>query len=144
MNKKWREYEKYISSPGWGRKRKERLFIDKHRCRTCGLSHEEGTSLEVHHVSYENFGDEPMSDLITLCRQCHEAITNVIRHRRYTKNVKSHFAVEAERTRSNENARQYDRNNFDWHGTLTDAQRPISRPPERGGQGNEKDFWEAF
>ena len=28
----------------------------------------------VHHKTYANFGDEPISDLVTLCRDCHTAI----------------------------------------------------------------------
>jgi 5-methylcytosine-specific restriction endonuclease McrA len=74
------DYQKYISSAAWYAKREERRAIDKNRCRTCGIS----DALEVHHVTYDNFGDEPMSDLITLCKQCHEAVTSVIRARRYS------------------------------------------------------------
>lgn len=74
------DYQQYISSAAWYAKREERRAIDKNRCRTCGIS----DALEVHHVTYDNFGDESMSDLITLCKQCHEAITSVIRARRYS------------------------------------------------------------
>lgn len=72
-------YTKYINSEAWREKRKDRLQIDGNKCRTC-LSKER---LEVHHVTYERFGNENLDDLITLCRDCHEAITNSIRNRRY-------------------------------------------------------------
>jgi len=54
----------------WQVKRQQRLAIDGYRCRTCGAT----SSLTVHHVSYERFGDEPMDDLLTLCAACHRAI----------------------------------------------------------------------
>lgn len=55
------------------------LDRDNHKCQTC-LSVED---LEVHHKTYERLGDELPEDLITLCRECHHAITEVIRRRRY-------------------------------------------------------------
>ena len=76
-------YSRYISSHGWASKRAARLEIDCHRCQTCL---HDGTlwRLEVHHKTYDRFGDEDVErDLITLCCQCHEAITSVIRSRRY-------------------------------------------------------------
>lgn len=58
----------------WRDKRRQRLEIDGHKCRTCG---HDGSiyQLEVHHVSYERFGDEDVeNDLITLCSACHWAV----------------------------------------------------------------------
>lgn len=72
------KYEAHISSPEWAERRKQRLEHDG-RCRTCGHTED----LQVHHVSYENFGNEPLDDLITLCGDCHDAITNVLRGRRH-------------------------------------------------------------
>jgi hypothetical protein len=76
-------YNRYIASHRWACKRAARLEIDGHRCQTCL---HDGTlwRLEVHHKTYERFEDEDVErDLITLCCQCHEAITSVIRSRRY-------------------------------------------------------------
>ena len=76
-------YERYIASRAWACKRAARLEIDGHRCQTCL---HDGTlwRLEVHHKTYERFGDEDVErDLLTLCCQCHEAVTSVIRSRRY-------------------------------------------------------------
>lgn len=75
-------YAKYINSETWRKKRQARLKMDGNKCRTCHSKER----LEIHHVTYERFGDEDLDDLITLCRQCHEAITNSIRDRRYQAN----------------------------------------------------------
>jgi 5-methylcytosine-specific restriction endonuclease McrA len=73
-------YDQYISSAAWYSKREQRRAMDKNRCRTCGSNE----NLEVHHVTYERFGNESMEDLITLCKECHGAVTSVIRARRYS------------------------------------------------------------
>lgn len=76
-------YERHMASHRWACKRAERLEIDGHQCQTCL---HDGTlwRLEVHHKTYERLGDEDVArDLITLCCQCHEAVTSVIRSRRY-------------------------------------------------------------
>lgn len=76
-------YARHIGSHAWACKRAERLEIDGHKCQTCL---HDGTlwRLEIHHKTYERLGDEDvLRDLITLCAQCHDAITNVIRSRRY-------------------------------------------------------------
>lgn len=76
------DYYAYLESDKWKRKREQRLKIDHYTCQTCG----EVSSLEVHHRYYDTLGKEDVDDdLITLCRECHEAITSVIRARRYSK-----------------------------------------------------------
>ena len=72
-------YTSYMASEKWRTKRSLILKRDGDRCQTC-LSSED---LEVHHKTYERLGDEALDDLITLCHECHEAITTVIRRRRY-------------------------------------------------------------
>ena len=61
--------------------RAARLEYDGHRCRTC---RHDGSAwcLEVHHLTYDRIGHEDLADLITLCRQCHEAVTDIMRRRR--------------------------------------------------------------
>ena len=59
-------YDSYIRSPSWRSKAERRLELDGHRCCVCGKAAE-----EVHHLSYDNFGHEEMSDLVSLCRKCH-------------------------------------------------------------------------
>lgn len=134
-------YEKYINSPEWKHKRLARLKLDKFRCRTCGSEED----LECHHVSYEYLGNEPLSDLITLCKICHEAITSSIRERRYNgkkinfdlnterKNVKYEETIKPEvkfekheRTKLNYVEAGYSEIEFSI--TSDNAQRSISRP----------------
>lgn len=45
-----------------------------HRCQDCGRP---SPSLEVHHLNYERFGHERMSDLRVLCTPCHDAADEV-------------------------------------------------------------------
>jgi len=77
------DYERYMQSAEWAAKRAQRLAVDGHKCRTCGHTGETWP-LQVHHVTYERFEREDIEqDLITLCANCHEAITDAIRRRRY-------------------------------------------------------------
>ena len=76
-------YEQYMASIEWAERRAARLAIDSRRCRAC---HHDGSvyGLEVHHATYERLGCEDIErDLITLCAECHHAITESIRRRRY-------------------------------------------------------------
>lgn len=79
------EYSARMARYDWVEKRAQRLVLDNHECQTC--THDGSVyQLEVHHRTYERFGEEDVEkDLITLCSECHEAITNVIRARRYKK-----------------------------------------------------------
>lgn len=66
------EYMDYLRSDTWQQKRSERLRIDKYRCQICNKPF----NLDVHHMSYPaELGTENVyTDLITLCRDCHEDI----------------------------------------------------------------------
>ena len=60
----------YLQSDEWGKKRKAVLKRDKYTCQSCGIN----DSLEVHHMnSYSKIPNEPLTSLISLCRDCHEA-----------------------------------------------------------------------
>lgn len=65
------EYREYLNSPIWWEKRDRILERDGWRCRKCGS----GINLRVHHIRYPVvLGEEPDSDLITLCDRCHTEI----------------------------------------------------------------------
>lgn len=68
---KFINYKEYIKSEEWKNKRKEVLKRDKFKCRLCSAKGSE-YNLHVHHNSYNNLGNEPLEDLITLCKSCHE------------------------------------------------------------------------
>lgn len=63
------DYREYIQSPEWRIKAtgcKERYG---NRCAVCNAK----GGLDAHHRTYERLGDEDPSDLIALCRECHDS-----------------------------------------------------------------------
>lgn len=60
------EYQRYIHSAEWRQIANQRLELDNHICPVCG-----GEASDVHHLTYEHFGNESMDDLVSLCRKCH-------------------------------------------------------------------------
>ena len=112
----------------WRDKRRQRLEIDGHKCRTCG---HDGSiwQLEIHHISYERWGDEDVEkDLITLCEPCHKAITDVIRRRRYGDYVNVEFEDLVPTVTTRIEVNTYGMANIDlsveFIGSVTDAFRP--------------------
>lgn len=59
-------YEEYKQSPAWHQKRELVRERDKSLC-VCGAQ-----ATEVHHKTYKNIGKELLSDLVALCKECHE------------------------------------------------------------------------
>ena len=122
-------YERYISSAQWAKKRQERLAIDSHRCCTC---HHDGSQyrLEVHHATYDRLGDEDVEgDLITLCSQCHDAITNVMRARRDQGKVEVgiHVSMTLNRKDSNDGLDNFECDS-DWRCSIDLPQLQTRRP----------------
>lgn len=64
----WRWYRRYLKSSLWNKKRYKVLRRDKFKCVRCGSKNR----LQVHHQTYSRVGKERLSDLITLCKQCHK------------------------------------------------------------------------
>ena len=61
-------YENYLKSPAWKVKRDAVKQRDGGQC-VCGTQ-----ATEVHHKTYDNIGKEPLSDLVALCKECHERV----------------------------------------------------------------------
>ena len=61
-------YAKYLQSVRWKAKRLEKLNSVDYHCARDGKT--EG--VQVHHRTYDNVPNEPMEDLIVLCRDCHK------------------------------------------------------------------------
>lgn len=57
----------YLKSDAWKKKRTAVLEHAEWRCQLCNA----GGWLQVHHRTYENVPNEPVSDLIALCCLCH-------------------------------------------------------------------------
>ena len=77
--------------------KKARLDLDKHECQLSklfGIASLSGKpcsdELQVHHISYERCGHEPIGDLITVCTRCHDVLTDAIRRERYSVNLTQH------------------------------------------------------
>jgi 5-methylcytosine-specific restriction endonuclease McrA len=63
------EYRKYLLSERWRLKRFKAIWAAGAMCERC----KSRVDLEVHHLSYENFGNEFPWQLQVLCKQCHKA-----------------------------------------------------------------------
>lgn len=61
-------YADYLQTAHWQRVRGLALEQAGHACDLCGRDRD----LEVHHRTYERLGFERQSDLIVLCRDCHQ------------------------------------------------------------------------
>jgi len=69
MVRRWivkQAYNQYLRDPHWKLTREAVLRRDK-ACTRCGTTE----NLQVHHKTYAHVGNEPLEDLITLCKGCH-------------------------------------------------------------------------
>ena len=62
------KYRDYMLSPAWQKKRERVRQRSGGKCELCG----ERSAVDVHHRTYARVGKERLSDLIHLCRLCHE------------------------------------------------------------------------
>ncbi len=79
MRKHSKEYDNYMKSDEWAAKREERLQLDDNKCVMCGRPNglqKDGKTpiLQVHHICYSHLGNEPMSEIVSLCAGCHKKI----------------------------------------------------------------------
>ncbi|MCD7805594.1 MAG: HNH endonuclease [Oscillospiraceae bacterium] len=66
------EYDRYIHSAAWRQIADRRLEQDNYTCCVCGKP-----ATEVHHLTYEHFGNEQLDDLVSLCHRCHIEAENL-------------------------------------------------------------------
>lgn len=71
-----KEYYEYIQSEKW--KTLSGTFKKQagNCCQHCGCDGKSNI-LDIHHVSYENFGNESYEDILVLCRDCHKKVHGV-------------------------------------------------------------------
>jgi len=123
-------YEEYMASSRWREKCEMVLERDGHECRTCPST----SDLEVHHRTYERFGNEDLDDLVTLCHECHEAITSVFRNRRYQNHTYEPSEVMRITPSMKKEENEDGPTNYEIQThrriTPTYAQRTTGRPPE--------------
>lgn len=74
------EYAQYLASEDWRERRKKFIAEANNECERCDLprwlaSLVYDQDLHVHHLNYQNLGNEESDDLEVLCRRCHEIET---------------------------------------------------------------------
>jgi hypothetical protein len=62
-------YQHHINSSAWKKLCKEVRSRAHYMCERCGGF---SVRLEIHHISYERFRNELLTDLQALCKRCHE------------------------------------------------------------------------
>jgi len=63
----WDKYNQYLNSDKWKFKRKKVLERDNYLCQACLTNRAE----EIHHLTYDNIYDEPLYELLSVCKRCH-------------------------------------------------------------------------
>lgn len=74
-----KEYSEYIKSKEWQETRQRIFKRDNYKCQKCGTA----KNLSVHHITYENLGEEKDADLVTLCESCHGDIHGIPHYSEY-------------------------------------------------------------
>jgi 5-methylcytosine-specific restriction endonuclease McrA len=67
-------FTEYRLTKEWRARRSRVLLRAGNRCELCNAS----GLLDVHHRTYDRYGDELLSDLIALCRPCHSKYHDVL------------------------------------------------------------------
>lgn len=62
--------KEYMQSNKWKATRQLILLRDDYSCLSCSSK----DRLEIHHITYKRMGNEKLSDLATVCRNCHQEI----------------------------------------------------------------------
>ena len=86
-----KRYEKHLSSDQFAQLKRDRLIIDNFKCQMCSTTVDLSTS-HCHHITYIRLGKESLSDVSTLCKECHEKL-----HDFHGKNV-GHYPLVSEKS----------------------------------------------
>jgi hypothetical protein len=155
--------EDYYRSAAWQRKRQQRLDHDQYTCQGCGitatqLAELDWPSLQVHHKNagppdyrYPSFGNEQLTDLLTLCSQCHDGITDSVRRQRFKLDPRKQVAAVSVAAPSlsvpvstnNRVQPQYNPNHNFGREPIAPPQRSHSRSAKYLREGNEGGVWQA-
>jgi len=65
----YKEKQEYLQSEAWQKLSNTIRVQSDFTCAKCG-----NWGVETHHLHYVNFEHEPLSDLVCLCRDCHQSI----------------------------------------------------------------------
>ena len=69
------QYNEYLKTPDWARRRQGVLDRDEGICQA-GYPGCAFRATEVHHLNYRHAFDEPLFDLVAVCHRCHERLHN--------------------------------------------------------------------
>jgi hypothetical protein len=76
QSRRWfNDHSEYLNSEQWKKKRALVLNRDNYTCQSCLTS----KATEVHHLTYKHWKNEPLFELVSVCRNCHETITKIDR-----------------------------------------------------------------
>jgi len=70
----------YLTSSQWKSLRQLALARDNHCCKVCAST----ASLNIHHITYKRLGNERLSDVVCLCRNCHTKLHDILGYDRAT------------------------------------------------------------
>lgn len=82
------KYRNYLNSDSWKKKRQLVLERDENICQEC----KEKPAEDVHHLTYENLENEKLSDLLSVCRECHIKIHREELRKYFEEKFKSRIA----------------------------------------------------
>jgi 5-methylcytosine-specific restriction endonuclease McrA len=68
-------FAEYRMQPEWQALRTATLARAGYRCQACG---EDEARLDMHHNTYERYGDESTVDLVVLCGGCHGLFHGIV------------------------------------------------------------------
>jgi len=68
-------FAEYRMQPEWQARRTATLARAGYRCQACG---EDDARLDMHHNTYERYGDESTFDLVVLCGGCHGLFHGIV------------------------------------------------------------------
>ncbi len=88
MKSKYRKkYLEYLKSDKWQEVRKAKAKEQNYTCERCHKVIKKG--FHIHHKTYEHLGNEPLSDLMFLCEDCHKEIHKIIAKKKMRKSKTS-------------------------------------------------------
>lgn len=71
------EHEAYLKTPEWRQLKSAVWRRADGCCERCERKKEPGIRYDVHHLTYERFGDEWLIDLQLLCEDCHRFVHDI-------------------------------------------------------------------
>jgi hypothetical protein len=70
----WRiQHYWYLQTPEWKKRWRATRRRDKYICQVC----HKNKATQVHHLNYDHWKNEPLDDLISVCRLCHMSLHNI-------------------------------------------------------------------